>query len=155
MQRIARPIATTVSHQTQLQALRLPRRTYATASKQPGPTVGALAFPLTNNGFLTGHQSSWPGRRRRRRREELMHRSKQSQFYKTFARPIAKTLVIAVFTYQFFYWGWVKLETDEHQQKTDAEIADLEAKVSVLDKARKTGEAATKVEEEPKKKSWW
>lgn len=48
-----------------------------------------------------------------------MHRSKQSRFYKTFTRPIAKTLVIAVFTYQFFYWGWVKLETDEHQQKTD------------------------------------
>lgn len=116
MQRIARPIATTVSRQTQLQAPRLPTRTYATASKQPGPT---------------------------------------SRFYKTFTRPIAKTLVIAVFTYQFFYWGWVKLEMDEHQQKTDAEIADLEAKVSVFDKARKTGEAATKVEEGPKKKSWW
>lgn len=39
--------------------------------------------------------------------------------------------------------------------RLSAEIADLEAKVGVLDKARKTGEAATKVEEAPKKKSWW
>lgn len=43
----------------------------------------------------------------------------QSQFYKTFTRPIAKVLVVAVFTYQFVYWGWVKLEADEHQQNTD------------------------------------
>jgi hypothetical protein len=38
---------------------------------------------------------------------------KQSQFYRTFTRPIAKTLLIAVFTYQLAYWAWVKLETDE------------------------------------------
>lgn len=37
----------------------------------------------------------------------------QSQFYRTFTRPIAKTLLIAVFTYQLAYWTWVKLETDE------------------------------------------
>lgn len=43
----------------------------------------------------------------------------QSQFYKTFTRPIAKVLVVAVFSYQLIYWGWVKLEADEHRQKTD------------------------------------
>lgn len=37
----------------------------------------------------------------------------QSQFYRSFTRPIAKTLLIAVFTYQLAYWTWVKLETDE------------------------------------------
>lgn len=45
MQRTARPIATTASRQTHPQALRLPRRAYATASKQPGPTVGSTRIP--------------------------------------------------------------------------------------------------------------
>ncbi|OAQ63502.1 hypothetical protein VFPPC_14664 [Pochonia chlamydosporia 170] len=79
-----------------------------------------------------------------------------SQFYKTFTRPIAKVLVVAVFTYQFVYWGWVKLEADEHQENTDAEIADLEAKVTALDKARKAEiEAKEQEKEKPKKKGWW
>ncbi|KAG8416183.1 hypothetical protein J3459_013679 [Metarhizium acridum] len=77
-----------------------------------------------------------------------------SQFYKTFTRPIAKVLVVAVFTYQSIYWGWVKLEADEHRQKTDAEIADLEAKVSTMDKALKA-EVEAKEAEKPKKKGWW
>ncbi|KAG6034552.1 hypothetical protein E4U41_006497 [Claviceps citrina] len=47
-----------------------------------------------------------------------------SQFYKTFTRPIAKVLTLAVFTYQFLYWGWVKLEADEHQQRTDDILLD-------------------------------
>ncbi|KAF3770700.1 hypothetical protein M406DRAFT_247643, partial [Cryphonectria parasitica EP155] len=34
-------------------------------------------------------------------------------FYKTFTRPVAKVLLMAVFTYQLAYWGWVKLEQDE------------------------------------------
>lgn len=37
----------------------------------------------------------------------------QSNFYKTFTRPVAKTLLLAVFTYQLAYWAWVKLEQDE------------------------------------------
>jgi len=37
----------------------------------------------------------------------------QIGFYKTFTRPIAKVLLMATFTYQLVYWGWVKLETDE------------------------------------------
>ena len=37
----------------------------------------------------------------------------QAQFYKTFARPVAKVLLTAVLTYQILYWGWVKLDTEE------------------------------------------
>lgn len=37
----------------------------------------------------------------------------QTEFYKGFTRPIAKVLLVAVFTYQLAYWGWVKLEHDE------------------------------------------
>ncbi|KAG8159400.1 hypothetical protein KVR01_011061 [Diaporthe batatas] len=36
-----------------------------------------------------------------------------SQFYKDFTRPVAKVLLMAMFTYQLAYWGWVKLEQDE------------------------------------------
>jgi hypothetical protein len=52
-----------------------------------------------------------------------------TQFYKTFTRPIAKVLLTATLTYQFLYWAWVKLETDEIRAETDATITDLEAKV--------------------------
>ena len=69
----------------------------------------------------------------------------QSQFYKTFTRPVAKVLLIAVFTYQLIYWSWVKLDTEETKAQADgkashepysndaetctATIAGLEAKV--------------------------
>ncbi|KAL2676705.1 hypothetical protein Neosp_010469 [[Neocosmospora] mangrovei] len=42
-----------------------------------------------------------------------------SQFYRSFTRPIAKTLLLAVFTYQLVYWAWVKLETDEVRAERD------------------------------------
>ena len=41
----------------------------------------------------------------------------QSQFYKTFTRPIAKVLLLAVFTYQVVYWSWMKLEADEVREE--------------------------------------
>lgn len=37
----------------------------------------------------------------------------QSAFYKTFGRPIAKVLLVAMLTYQMIYLLWVKLEADE------------------------------------------
>jgi hypothetical protein len=43
----------------------------------------------------------------------------QAQFYKTFTRPVAKVLLMAVLTYQLVYWGWMKLETDEVRAETD------------------------------------
>lgn len=45
----------------------------------------------------------------------------KSQFYKTFTRPVFKVLLTAVFTYQVFYWSWVKLEADEMRRDTDGE----------------------------------
>ncbi|KAG5970575.1 hypothetical protein E4U55_001611 [Claviceps digitariae] len=127
MHRIARPVVSAASRRTQRSMLQLPRVSYATSSKQPGPT---------------------------------------SQFYKTFTRPVAKVLVLAVFTYQFIYWGWSKLEADEHQQRTNVEIAELEAQVNALDKARKMQVQKKNTEEEkekevasaeqkPKTGRWW
>ncbi|KAG6125584.1 hypothetical protein E4U09_005851 [Claviceps aff. purpurea] len=42
-----------------------------------------------------------------------------ANFYKTFTRPVAKVLAVAVFTYQCLYVGWMKLDAVEHQEKTD------------------------------------
>ncbi|KAK3181058.1 hypothetical protein K4F52_007599 [Lecanicillium sp. MT-2017a] len=53
-----------------------------------------------------------------------------TQFYKTFTRPIAKVLLVAVFTYQVAYWGWLKLEADEVRADTDAVIEGLEKTVN-------------------------
>ncbi|KAG6014816.1 hypothetical protein E4U54_004819 [Claviceps lovelessii] len=122
MHRIACPVVSAASRRAQRSMPRLPRMSYATSSKQPGPT---------------------------------------SQFYKTFTRPVAKVLVLAVFTYQFVYWGWAKLEADEHQQRTDAEIAELEAQVDALNKARKLELEEKRKEEEKTKEAaslrrrWW
>ncbi|MBE3045701.1 hypothetical protein IMZ48_24770 [Candidatus Bathyarchaeota archaeon] len=37
----------------------------------------------------------------------------QSAFYKTFGRPIIKSLLVAMLTYQMIYLLWMKLEADE------------------------------------------
>lgn len=46
----------------------------------------------------------------------------QSNFYKTFSRPIAKVLILAVFTYQVAYWTWTNLEADEARAKIDGKL---------------------------------
>jgi hypothetical protein len=43
-------------------------------------------------------------------------------FYKTFARPVAKVLLMATFTYQFTYWVWVKLEKDEVKRERQSMV---------------------------------
>ncbi|KAI8657385.1 hypothetical protein NCS57_01116600 [Fusarium keratoplasticum] len=63
-----------------------------------------------------------------------------SQFYRSFTRPIAKTLLLAVFTYQLVYWAWVKLETDEARAERDATIAQLETTIKEHDAATKAKE---------------
>ncbi|KAB8305104.1 hypothetical protein EYC80_004400 [Monilinia laxa] len=50
-------------------------------------------------------------------------------FYKTFTRPIAKTLLTATFIYQLTYWGWVKLEKDELKADKLREIKGLEVEL--------------------------
>ncbi|KAM5342697.1 hypothetical protein ACJ41O_013663 [Fusarium nematophilum] len=66
-----------------------------------------------------------------------------SQFYRSFTRPIAKTLLLAVFSYQLAYWTWVKLETDEVRAERDATIAKLEETVKEYDAATKAKEGKT------------
>ncbi|KAI1138991.1 hypothetical protein F5Y05DRAFT_412857 [Hypoxylon sp. FL0543] len=59
--------------------------------------------------------------------------SLNKQFFKTFGRPIAKVFLLAIFTYQVAYYFWVRLEQDEIKTT----IADLEARIEQLEKARK------------------
>ncbi|KAI0885271.1 uncharacterized protein GGS22DRAFT_141491 [Annulohypoxylon maeteangense] len=63
--------------------------------------------------------------------------SPNSQFYKTFGRPIAKVFLLAILTYQFAYYGWVRLEHGEIKSEMRAAIADLEARIEQLENARK------------------
>ncbi|KAH7409058.1 hypothetical protein BKA64DRAFT_704849 [Cadophora sp. MPI-SDFR-AT-0126] len=53
-------------------------------------------------------------------------------FYKTFARPVAKVLLMATFTYQLVYWGWVYLEKDEIKKQKSAEVEGLEKQLAEL-----------------------
>ncbi|KAH8650837.1 hypothetical protein BGZ60DRAFT_534024 [Tricladium varicosporioides] len=58
--------------------------------------------------------------------------SKHVDFYKTFTRPISKVLLLAVFTYQVAYWGWVRLEKDEVKRVRNGEIKVLEEELKDL-----------------------
>ncbi|KAI6710049.1 hypothetical protein JHW43_007430 [Diplocarpon mali] len=58
-------------------------------------------------------------------------------FYKTFTRPIAKVLLMATFTYQLTYWGWVYLEKAEIK-KEKTEIKVLENQLSELTQSKET-----------------
>lgn len=51
-----------------------------------------------------------------------LNSSPQANFYKTFSRPIAKVLILAVFTYQVAYWTWTKREADEACAKIDGKL---------------------------------
>ncbi|KAK3374015.1 hypothetical protein B0T24DRAFT_679392 [Lasiosphaeria ovina] len=62
-------------------------------------------------------------------------RSPSGNFYKTFTRPVAKCLLLAMFVYQLAYWGWVKLEQDEITGERK-EIALLEGQVRSLQEAK-------------------
>ncbi|KAK2629978.1 hypothetical protein QTJ16_000798 [Diplocarpon rosae] len=59
-------------------------------------------------------------------------------FYKTFTRPIAKVLLMATFTYQLTYWGWVYLEKAEIKKQKTAEIKVLEKQLSELTQSKQT-----------------
>ncbi|TVY64177.1 Inner membrane assembly complex subunit [Lachnellula suecica] len=59
-------------------------------------------------------------------------------FYKTFSRPIAKVLLMATFTYQVAYWGWVKLEKEEERAAKTEEISGLEGELQGLVEGKKT-----------------
>ncbi|ATY66523.1 hypothetical protein A9K55_000927 [Cordyceps militaris] len=63
-----------------------------------------------------------------------------ASFYKTFSRPIAKVMILAVFTYQVAYWSWIKLEADEARAKVDAEIETLEKTVTEYKESKAAAE---------------
>ncbi|KAM7202772.1 hypothetical protein V8F20_004286 [Naviculisporaceae sp. PSN 640] len=57
-------------------------------------------------------------------------------FYKTFTRPVFKTALLAIFTYQLIYYAWVRLETDEIKVEKQAEVQRLEKEVKTLHAAQ-------------------
>lgn len=44
----------------------------------------------------------------------------QISFYKEFGRPMSKVFLMAFFSYQVFYWLWVKMEKDEEKKEKDS-----------------------------------
>ncbi|KAK3326252.1 hypothetical protein B0H66DRAFT_530261 [Apodospora peruviana] len=67
----------------------------------------------------------------------VMRFTDNGEFYKTFTRPVAKCLLLAVLTYQLIYWGWTKVEMDEIKENRQAEIAELEQQVKKLQETAK------------------
>ncbi|KAI1330067.1 hypothetical protein F5Y16DRAFT_396632 [Xylariaceae sp. FL0255] len=47
----------------------------------------------------------------------------QANFYRTFSRPIAKVLLVAMFTYQVAYYFWVRLEQNESKAELQGAFA--------------------------------
>lgn len=43
----------------------------------------------------------------------------QRDFYKYRSRPVFKAVLIAIFTYECLYWGWLKLESMETKHDTE------------------------------------
>ncbi|KAF2016066.1 hypothetical protein BU24DRAFT_422393 [Aaosphaeria arxii CBS 175.79] len=99
------------------------------------------------------------------RSEPREPQSRAGAFYKSFASPIVKCFLGALFTYQVTYWGWMKLETLEEKRGYDDEIRDLkdQLKVEVVKQIEATkgkiethvpGEMKEQVGESSKKKGW-
>ncbi|KAK3327560.1 hypothetical protein B0T19DRAFT_422103 [Cercophora scortea] len=68
------------------------------------------------------------------------------EFYKTFTRPVAKCVLVAIFTYQLVYWGWTKLEHDEIVADRKAEISRLENQVRALQASSTTAKPSDGVD---------
>ncbi|KAI0598059.1 hypothetical protein F4775DRAFT_208131 [Biscogniauxia sp. FL1348] len=56
------------------------------------------------------------------------------KFYSTFGRPIFKTILIAILTYQFAYYAWIRLEHNELKADMNATILNLEARIVQLER---------------------
>ncbi|KAI1647246.1 uncharacterized protein F4817DRAFT_365385 [Daldinia loculata] len=99
-------------HPTPLQQLQRPRARFSSSSpvgqEARSPNVSSIPPSLPPSPY----QGSLPSIIHPYLRDEKLT-SSQAQFYKTFGRPIAKVLLVAVFTYQVAYYFWVRLEQDE------------------------------------------
>ncbi|KAI1636430.1 hypothetical protein F4809DRAFT_609517 [Biscogniauxia mediterranea] len=60
--------------------------------------------------------------------------SLNGKFYATFGRPIFKTILIAILTYQFAYYAWIRLEHHEIKADMNATILNLEARIVQLER---------------------
>ncbi|KAK3066642.1 hypothetical protein LTR53_016927 [Teratosphaeriaceae sp. CCFEE 6253] len=60
-------------------------------------------------------------------------------FYKTFGRPLAKTFLIAVATYQVLYVSWLKLESIETKRDKEAEMRSLKVELQNLTERERPG----------------
>lgn len=56
---------------------------------------------------------------------------KQRDFYKHNGRPILKTFLIALFTYEVLYWSWLKLESIEVKHDKEGTQNDAVAESSM------------------------
>ncbi|KAK8041175.1 hypothetical protein PG994_014182 [Apiospora phragmitis] len=48
--------------------------------------------------------------------------SKPQSFNKTFSRPIFKVALMAIFTYQLAYYGWLRLEQNETREELNGKL---------------------------------
>ena len=87
-----------------------PRQARLSSTSNPSPTVRlslqGRRLPRTPGSYLEPGCSY-------ERRTNFSILVIQSAFYKTFGRPIAKVLLVAMLTYQIVYLLWVKLESEE------------------------------------------
>lgn len=60
--------------------------------------------------------------------------NRHGAYYKTFGRPVAKSFLIALCTYQLLYLGWLKLESLELKKDKDEEVRSLEGELRSLTK---------------------
>ncbi|KAK6832963.1 hypothetical protein PG989_004139 [Apiospora arundinis] len=60
----------------------------------------------------------------------------RKSFIKVFGRPIFKVALMAIFTYQLAYYGWLRLEQNETRGVLNDTIADLETRIAELERAK-------------------
>ncbi|KAM0690302.1 hypothetical protein Q7P36_009069 [Cladosporium allicinum] len=66
--------------------------------------------------------------------EETPKSNPHRDFYKYRSRPVFKAALIAIFTYEILYWGWLKLESIETKHDVEGEIKSLENELRHLTK---------------------
>ncbi|KAF2854765.1 hypothetical protein T440DRAFT_551825 [Plenodomus tracheiphilus IPT5] len=104
---------------TPCRTTKLSNRTYATNPSSPHPQTS----PQTPNPRPTSPPS------------------RTSTYYTTFASPILKSFLGALFTYQLAYYAWLKLEALEEAHDKKAQISGLQAELreAVEGQRRKAG----------------
>lgn len=58
--------------------------------------------------------------------------SPHTSFYKTHGRALFKSLTLAFFSYQTFYWYWLLIESESEKDEKDVRIKALKEEVRLL-----------------------